>query len=148
MSNVRSHQANSEEAQMLTKSQADAVADALVEGNKAERIGRLEAGAARIPHYYRSQYLSRVPAWRQTQLVAEAQRTAGFTWLAAGIVACMLLLVAVLWFSSEHSRSLSALWPVVPVIGAFSALFRVLLVKLRLQDLLLQELLPQQGDGI
>jgi hypothetical protein len=127
---------------MLTKSQAGAAADALVEGSKAERIQRLEASAARIPHYYQSQYLSRVPAWRQTQLVAEARRTAGFTWLAAGIVACMLLLVAVLWFSSAHSHSLSTFWPVVPVVGAFSALFRVLLVKFRLQELLLRELLP------
>ena len=47
---------------MLTKSQAQAAADALVEGGQTKRMARLEASAARIPPYYRSRSLSRVPS--------------------------------------------------------------------------------------
>ena len=125
---------------MLTKYQAGEIADALVEGAQAERHQRLEASAAPIPAFYRSEHLSRVPAWRQTQLVAEARRTAGFTWVAAGMVACVLSLVALLWFISEAKHSPIAFWAVVPVTSTFSALLRALLVKLRLQQLLLREL--------
>ena len=136
---------------MLTKSQATAVADALVEGGKAERIARLQAGAARIPSMYQSHALSRIPAGRQTQLVAQARRSAGLSWTAAAFVGCLVLLVAVcvavFWFSSEHIRLGATFWLLLPVVAAFAALFRVVLVKLRLQDLLLEELAPRQRDG-
>ena len=133
---------------MLTKSQAQAAADALVEGGKAKRIGWLEARAARIPPYYRNRSLSRVPTWRQAQLVGEARRTAAFTWLAPAAMGCMLLLALAVWFSSEHARPLATLGPAVLALGGFGSLFRVMLVKLRFQELLLQELAPQQSNGI
>ena len=133
---------------MLTKSQAQAAAEALVEGGSAKRIGRLEARAARIPPYYRNRSLSRLPAWRRAQLVAEAQRTAAFTWLVPAVTGCMLLLSLAVWFSSEQTRSLATLWPAVLALGGIGLLFRVMLVKLRLQELLLQELAPPQSNGI
>ncbi len=133
---------------MLTKSQAQAAADALVEGGQTKRIGRLEASAARIPPYYRSRSLSRVPAWRQAQIVAEARRTAAFTWLVPATVGCMILLALAVWFSSDHARPLASLGPAVLALGGIGSLFRVMLVKLRLQELLLQELAPQESNGI
>jgi hypothetical protein len=136
------------ESRMLTKTQAAAVGDALVEAEKAERLRRLEAGAARIPHGYGSQHLSKLPPWRQSQLVAEARNGGGFSWLAAGVLACLLLLAAALWQSSRHAAALSDLWLFLPAFWACCALFRLMLVKLRLQELLLRELLPEHRDGV
>ena len=123
---------------MLTKSQANAVADALVEGGQAKRMAQLELRAARIPLYYQSKALSRLPAWRQARLVAEARRTAGFTWAAIGASGCMLLVALVLWFSTETRRPVVTLWPAVLVMGVASVLVRLLVVRLWLQELLLK----------
>lgn len=125
---------------MLTKTQASAIADAFVESGKAQRNARLEASATRIPRIYQSRFLSQVPAWRQAQLIHEARRPAGFTWLTVGYLVCMVLFSAILLFSffSGHTRSLAMSLLIVPIMG-MGTLFRVMLVKIRLQELLLEE---------
>ena len=131
---------------MLTKSQAQAAADALVEGGKAERIDRLEKQADRIPFYYRNSSLSRLPGWRQSQLVAQARRTAHSTGLGIAGGIGMLVVGWAVWFSSEHA--FTTLGPLELAFGGIATLFRIMLVKLRLQELLIEELTRQQSDGI
>jgi hypothetical protein len=134
--------------QMLTKSQAQAAGDALTEAGKAERIERLARKADRIPFYYRSSSLSRLPRWRQGELVAVARRSAHLTWLDVAIFGCMLAVGLAVWFSFEHVRPLATLGPFEVAFGATGVLFRIMRVKLRLLELLIEELAPKQSDGI
>jgi len=133
---------------MLTKSQALAAADALAEGGKAKRIERLEREADRIPFYYRSSSLSRVPGWRQAQLVAEARRPSRFTWLDLTAAGCMLALGLGVWFSAGHARPFATLGPFELAFASMGVLIRIMLVKLRLQELLINELAPKPSNGI
>ena len=133
---------------MLSTSEANAAANAVLEAGKAERIRRLEAAADRIPRIYRSSFLSRVPGWRQAELIREARRTAGSAWVGIALGACLIWLVGVLWFAAERSRLSSAICLAMPAVGGLSALLRVVLVKLKLQQLLLEDLAHMPSDGI
>ena len=131
---------------MLTKSQALAAADALAEAGKARRIERLEREADRLPFYYRSSSLSLVPGWRQAQLVAEARRPGRITWLDMAAAGCMLALGLAIWFSSsEHARPFVTLGPFELAFGSIGVLIRIMLVRFRLQELLIKELAPERS---
>jgi hypothetical protein len=133
---------------MLTKSQAQVEAGALLEQGKAERIARLESQAERIPFYYRNSFLSSLPGWRQAQLVRDARLSGHSTWLDIAAVGSMVMLGLAVWLSFEHAHPFERLGPFEFAMGGLGALLRIMLVKLRLQELLIEELSPRPSDGI
>ncbi len=132
---------------MLTKTEAIAAADALMEPARVERMSKLEANAVRIPRYYQSEWLLAVAPWRQAELVREARRTSGSFWVASILATCALVFVGLAWALVEHKHLSSALVAFVPAMAGYAALVRVLLVRQRLLVLLLRESTQPQGHG-
>lgn len=122
---------------MLTKEQANALADSLIAEGRSARRSRTEVRARRVPSSYRSQALPAVPANRQTSALAEARRTALRTRQAMGLISCwvavLVLLVVLLW--SAHRGAV--LWLALMVVMLMGLQIRALLVRLRFQELLL-----------
>ena len=131
---------------MLTKEQAAAMADKLVaEGKTARRStrgGRSRAitSSGAIPSYYRSTTLLALPPPQQMDLLAQARQTANRSRQAISAFLCWAALIALLVVPLWSIRNRSIVWLALVALTVVGIQIRILLVRLRLQDLLLENL--------
>jgi len=124
---------------MLTKDQATSIADALAAGERSTREQEMEMSARQIPWRFRSKVLLRLPPRQQLQLLERARRSAVFTSHAGSLAVCCAAFVVVLSFVLWSIRGGTLFWLLLAAIGVMAIQVRIMLVRLRLQELLLEQ---------
>jgi len=124
---------------MLTKDQATSIADALAAGERSTREQEMEMSARQIPWRFRSKVLLRLPPRQQLQLLERARRGAVFTSHTGSSAVCCAAFVVVLSFVLWSIRGGTLFWLLLAAIGVMAIQVRIMLVRLRLQELLLEQ---------
>jgi len=138
---------------MLTKEQAAAMADKLLAESKtarrSTRRGRSSVitGRGAIPSSYRSTSLLALPPLEQMDLLAQAKQTANRSRQAISIFLCWVALIALLVPALWTVRTRSIVWLALVAIAVMGIQIRILLVRLRLQDLLLENMALKDDAG-
>ena len=76
---------------MLTPEQANAAAEALLRAKRIEFERERDAKAKPVPFYYRSDDLSRLPRWRQAELLAQSKQEVQSQSVVWGLVAALVV---------------------------------------------------------
>ena len=96
--------------------------------------------ASRVPWSFRSKALLRCSLREQSQLLAQARRSALFSLQAGGLAVCWAALVALLSVLLWSIRGSTLFWLILVATAIMGVQMRVLLVRVRLQELLLEQI--------
>jgi hypothetical protein len=109
---------------LLTPEQANAAADALLREKRTELERERDSKAIPVPFYYRSAELSRLPRWRQAELLAESKQEVQSQSVVWGLVAALVVgFVALVALGAFPWRGKISALAVLCVISAISTRF-------------------------
>ena len=132
---------------MLTGQQAIGAADALVHAESTSRARERDERARTIPWFLRIAPLVALPKREQAQLVAQARRSALMNLQGAALVLSWSALVALVAWLLWPQRTPPVFWLVLGGVAVVGVQLRMVLVRARLFQLLLDRSASEHGGG-